>query len=199
MQAIVTRDSAWTEPRKAPVVRVVDANSAQQLDLDEIGQDAIVDVRLRGTAWLLHTPKWRFSGAFESAPHQPWQITWRREHDQMTMVSGPRGARANRRESLPLSAGLGWVFIHPFVSTVSSDALFWTAMWLGSWFALLGWLMSPLGWTIRLGAGAIAVAGYILVNAAARMQMVPLEWAVEIAALVIGVAAARLLSHYVRE
>ena len=64
----------------------------------------------------------------------PWAMDWQWQHDRVELRSGSTRAGSNvTTRSLPLSVGLGWVFVHPLAAAIGSTAAWWTAAWLALW------------------------------------------------------------------
>jgi len=177
-----TRDNGELFARGIVLLRVVDLNGAMELAIDERGDDAWLMLRLRAADWLLHNPRWQVSHAMQVNGGEPWRFRWNWLHDRFTIVNEPVAGPAAPPVVVPLSIGLGWAFLHPFVNTIGTNRLLWTTAWLGFWFGLLGWLAGRLSMSATIAVGAVALAIYVGVS---------LWWGmpVQVAEVVAGVVA----------
>jgi hypothetical protein len=117
---------------------------------------------------------------------EPWNIRWRWLRDRLVVASGARTT------VVPLSIGIGWAFIHPFVSTVSNSRLLWTALWLLWWFGWLGWFAGRLEPGTALVAGAIAVATFAAASRYWGFAIQPAELAFAVAGFAVAAIAGAL-------
>jgi hypothetical protein len=148
--------------RRTSVVRIVDANGSPQVSVTESGTELNAELELRASRWGLHTPEWLFPGVMVVPEGELWQLYVRWTPGRVSMTTADSsGARALVRSQLQ-SIALGWVFIHPFVLVVGSNATFWNCLWLGWWFALLGWLGGALSWRATGVAAAVQLATLIV-------------------------------------
>lgn len=167
----VTRTSAEQFRRGIVLLRIVDTARNVQVAMDQKGDDAWLRLRLRAADWRLHYPRWQVSHAMRMSPNIPWRFRWTWARDRFTIVNQPIDGPPSSPVTVPLSIGLGWSFIHPFVSTIDSNRLLWTSLWLAFWFGLLGWLAGALQrrWTVATGIGAIGI--YVAVSLGWGMQL----------------------------
>ncbi len=175
----------------ASIVSIRAADGGTQLAISELGHDLLVEQRLRGSAWHFHTPTWRFTDALNVASGVRWRFTATWFPDRIVLTAD--GIRNRAPMIHALSVGMGWVFIHPFVTTVGEDAVLWTVLWIGAWFGMLGWLAGWLPSRQWLTSGAASAAVMAVSAAVAGM---PINWAeivVGLFAFVGGWAAARAL------
>lgn len=183
----VTRADPRTPTRPVTIVRVVDAARRTQLAVGQRGEDLLVQLRTRGSGWRLRTPVWRFPEAMTIPAGVPWRFTWTVERDRLALASGPVGAPPLRTTFAPRSIGLGWAFLHPFGPPVEADAPWWTALWLGGWFALLGWFAGAAGRRTAITCFALGAGAFLLV---AWLSGLPVRKDELLAALVAFLAAA---------
>jgi hypothetical protein len=164
----LTRTTTGTPARAASIVRLFDARSHVFLRASQIGSGINVELPLAANAWRLRTPDWRFARALDTPVGTPWQFEWRRHDKAFEMTSAPVGGpQPAIHQAISVSIGLGWVWFHPFVSAIGDSAPWWTALWIATWFALLGWtgkwvgrrfsaMMLAAGIAVFIGAGVIA-------------------------------------------
>ncbi len=143
------------------MLRILDSARTPLVAIDQIGDAARVRLRLRGNDWKLHSVRWLVDHSVRMSPRQPWRFRWQWLGDRFTIASQPMDGPGNALITVPLSIGLGWAFIHPFVSVIGSNRTLWTALWIGWWFGLLGWLAGPLDRRARWLAGAIAITLFV--------------------------------------
>ena len=155
-----TRTSGEIFNRGIVLLRIVDTAQNVEVAMDQRGEDAWLRLRLRGADWLLHNPRWLVKRGMRMTPNVPWRFRWTWLRDRFTIVNEPMAGPHNRVVAVPLSIGLGWVFIHPFTSLVDSTRLLWTVLWLAFWFGLLGWLAGRLGAQASTFIGVTAIAIY---------------------------------------
>ncbi len=171
-------------PRLASLVRVVDAEGRPQLAVTESGADVVTEIPLRATRWGLHTPEWVFTGAMEFGVGRPWQMVaqWRRDGVRLTSAASEPVTGATVQLH-PLSIAMGWVFVHPFVRMIGTNARLWNYLWLAWWFGLVAWFAAGLHW--RAVVGAVAAQSALLMGVAV-VTSVP--WHAD--ELIVGIAAA---------
>ncbi|MES1259516.1 MAG: VanZ family protein [Gemmatimonadota bacterium] len=155
-----TRKTGELFQRGIVLLRVVDMNDAMELAIDERGDDAWLMLRLRGADWLLHNPRWQVSHAMQVNGGEPWRFRWSWLRDRFSIVNEPLAGPPAPPIAVPLSIGLGWAFVHPFVNTIGTNRLLWTTAWLGFWFGLLGWLAGALSPRVTIGTGIVSLAIY---------------------------------------
>jgi hypothetical protein len=167
-----TRATAEQFDRGIVMLRIVDTTSDVQLAVDQRGDDASLRLRLRGSTWRLHSPRWLVADGMAMTPQLPWRFRWEWLGSRFVVASGPLGNAAATNVIVPMSVGLGWAFIHPFVSIVGPSRLLWTALWLAWWFGLLGWLAAALrpGAALLSGAAALLVFGGMALGAGLAIQ-----------------------------
>lgn len=184
----LTRRAATLPAHSAPFLRIADAGRHPQVALSGHGSDLVAEAALRASHWLLHTPQWRFANALDIPLEQPVRLRLRWTHHNVSMqVGDSSGTTASARVSI----ALGWIFIHPFVSTIGDSARLWTFLWLAWWFGLSGWLAGGLGWRV---SGAIATAHVGALLAAAAVTDTPWhgdELLAALAGYAVAVAIAR--------
>lgn len=156
-----TRENAQLFADASVMLRIVDTAHVVQTGIDQIGDDARLRLRVRAANWLLHNPRWRVSHAMRMTPGTPWRFRWSWQRDRFSIVNEPIAGPAAPAIVVPLSIGLGWAFIHPFVSIISDTRLLWTALWLGWWFGLLGWLAGRLGARAGMLIGCVAAVIFV--------------------------------------
>ena len=166
-----TRNSAELFTRGIVLLRIVDTAHTVEVAVDQRGDDAWLRLRLRAADWKLHYPRWLVGHAMRMTPGVPWRFRWTWLPDRFTIVNEPIAGPPNPIISVPLSIGLGWTFIHPFVNQVSGSRLLWTALWLGFWFGLLGWLAGWLGPQNGVLIGLAAIGTYVGVSLSWGMQV----------------------------
>lgn len=177
----LTRNRATVPDRNASIVRLVDATPRVFLRASQVGEGINVEVPLAASRWLLRTPDWRYATALKIPVGTPWQFSWRRHAASFEMTSAPadQPQRATH-QSLAVSIGLGWVWVHPFVTAISQSAPWWTALWIATWFALLGWAGSLAG---RRFSGLLLVASFALFVGAGVITSLPVSVGEVVAAL----------------
>jgi len=163
-----------------------------QVAMDQKGDDAWLRMRLHAADWRLHYPRWQLSHAMQMTPGIPWRFRWTWSQNHFAVANGPITGPPVTPVTVPLSIGLGWSFIHPFVSTIDSNRVLWTSLWLGFWFGLLGWLAGALGTRASLLAGAGAVGLYSAVSLGWGMELQVSELAAAVAAYGVLAVVARL-------
>ncbi len=190
LAVVLTRASAVPPRRNASIVRLVDATPRVFLRASQRGQDINVEVPLAANRWLLRTPDWHFANALDIPVGKPWHFSWRRHATSFEMTSAPANApeRATH-QSLALSIGLGWVWVHPFVTVISQSAPWWTALWIATWFALLGWTSGLVGRGFSVLLLVTSVAVFV---AAGTVTSLPVS-VDELAAAVVGFGVGWLL------
>lgn len=193
LELTVTRRDDATSPLPSSILRLVDGEGHPQVALTQRREALVLEGRVVASGWRLRTPVWRFDGAGAIPTNTPWRWTWRRERDRLVFASGPVGG-AMRERFLPVSVGLGWAFVHPFGVAVSDASIGWTLLWLGGWFALLGWFGGHAGGRAAWG---FAVAGLAVLGAAARLTDLPVR-ADELLAAATSYAMAALAAAAVR-
>lgn len=193
VQIDATRATAERFARGIVMLRIVDTASDVQLAVDQRGGDAWLRLRLRGSTWRLHSPRWLVAGGMSMTPQVPWRFRWTWLSDRFVVASGPLSGGATTVVSVPMSVGLGWLFVHPFVSTLGSNRFLWTALWLAWWFGLLGWLAAALqpAEAIASGAAALLVFGGVALGAGLMVQ----GGEIGVAAAAFLIAALRLKRH----
>lgn len=167
-----TRSSGELFSQGISLVRIVDTTGDLQLEVVQLGGDARLRVRLRAREWLLHNPSWIVPGAMRMTPGQPWRFRWWWQKDRFLITSALRDRPPPPAIAVPLSIGLGWAFIHPFVSRVGPSAPLWTALWLGWWFGWLGWLAA---WLTARAQVLVGVAGVTLYLTASLACVLPVQ------------------------
>ncbi len=194
-----TRRTDSLYARGIVMLRILDSAHTPLVAIDQVGDAARVRLRLRGNDWKLHAIRWLVDHGMSMAPGEPWRVRWKWLDDRFTIASEPVDGAPNPLIVVPLSIGLGWAFIHPFVSVVGSNRALWTALWIGWWFGLLGWLAGALGWQARWLVGA---AGMMIFAGASIVWRLPvLETEVAFAAgaylvfVVAGAWSARARRH----
>lgn len=150
-----------TPARRTSLVRIVDANGRPQVSLTGLGTELDAELQLRGSRWGFHTPQWAFPGAMPLPAGARWQVVTLWTGDRVRMTTADSTGTISVARSHPVSIALGWVFIHPFVVVVGSNATFWNCLWLGWWFALLGWLGGALSWRAACAAAAVQLATFV--------------------------------------
>lgn len=167
----VTRTSAERYSRGIVLLRIVDTARTVQVAMDQKGDDAWLRLRLHAADWRLHYPRWQVSHAMQMSPGVPWRFRWTWARDRFIIVNQPIDGPSNPALTVPLSIGLGWSFIHPFVSTIDSNRLLWTSLWLAFWFGVLGWLAGALAMRATLLTGVVAIGIYAAVSLGWGMEL----------------------------
>lgn len=167
----LTRTSSRVPVLPVSVIRVVDPHHRIQLSANLRHEALVFETRLRAQGWRLRAPQWEFPGAMALPLREPWRFRWIWRPDRVELESGPAAdpARVERR-SLPISIGLGWVFVHPLVQTVDPRWVRWTVLWLAWWFGLTGWLAGAAG---PGRAIAFGVAALVCLRAAGALTSIP--------------------------
>jgi hypothetical protein len=158
--AVVTRTGDVLPAHSAPFVRVVDSGWRPQVSLSLRGTDLVAEAQLRASRWLLHTPQWQFPDGLALPLQRPTELRVRWTRDNVMLRIGNASAPV---AALRLSVALGWIFIHPFVSTVSDSAAFWSYLWLAWWFGVSGWLGGALGPRVAGFVGALQLFAMLVV------------------------------------
>jgi hypothetical protein len=171
------------------MLRVLDSARTPLVAIDQIGDAARVRLRLHGNDWKLHPVRWLVAGSLRMSPGQPWRFRWKWLRDRFTIASEPVNGPPNTLITVPLSIGLGWAFIHPFVSVIGSNRALWTALWIGWWFGLLGWLAGALGWRARWLVGAVGITIFIGASIVWGLPVLGSEVAFAVGAYAVFVAA----------
>ena len=166
----LTRDDTRAPRHSAVIARIKDDDGNLEVHVSQVGEALVLEARVAGSHWLLHTPQWRFDRALVIPLHTAWRYAWRWEPGALVFSSGPadgsQPAVATRRK---MSVASGWVFIHPFVSVVGQSQSFWTALWLAAWFGMLGWLAGWVAARERWLIGAAALGGFVLIGGAVAL------------------------------
>jgi hypothetical protein len=158
-------------PRTAPLLRVVAANQEPQANVTERYGDAVVEFAVQGGTWRLRTPQWQFRNAFRIPGDSSWRLRWRWSGNQLQLTSGSMADSAPGQTALRLSIAEGWIFIHPYVGAIGASEPLWTALWIGWWFGVLGWLA---GWCLiieRWLFGLVAIAALIALGVATGLPV----------------------------
>lgn len=144
--------------RTASILRLESPDSGDRVDFDQQELDGILSVRLRGSAWRLHTPRWRATNLMDLPAGKEAHVVWRWSGDSIIAQSGSTAGTPVHRTAFRMSVASGWILIHPFTDTVDNAAPLWTAIWLALWFAPLGWIASafPIGRCIVIAAVGLA-------------------------------------------
>ncbi len=189
LSVALTRTSSRAPQTHASIVRLVDATPRVFLQLTQVGQGINVEVPLMAGTWRLRTPDWRYARALTIPVGIPWQFEWRRHASSFEMTSAPADTPESAvSQSLAVSIGLGWVWVHPFVTAVGDSAPWWTALWIATWFALLGWTASMA--SRRFAAGLLVVSLALFITAGAITSL-PVSVG-EVVAAVVGYGLASI-------
>lgn len=170
----VTRRDTIAARLPVSILRIVDANGQLQLSVNGRGGALQLEHRVRASNWLLRTPTWEFAGAFTTSANTPWRWRWIRLPDAITLQSGPVD-RPAVEQTVPVSLGLGWAFIHPFAPAVGASAIWWSTLWIGWWLGLLGWFAGWLGTRSAVGFGAAGVVSMLLASTLTGVTVLPSE------------------------
>ena len=187
LQAIRNTDQLY--PRGIVMLRIVDTARNVEAAIDQRGDDAWLRLRLRASDWRLHYPRWQVSHAMRMTPGVPWRFRWSWRDDHFTIINEPVDGPHEPGIDVPLSIGLGWSFIHPFVNIVGESRLLWTALWLGFWFGILGWLAGRLRLTQTLATATGALLLYAGCSLAWGMTPMASEMLIAIVAVAAGAIA----------
>lgn len=174
LSMLLMRQDSATPTRPVSLLRVVDGRGALQLSVAQHGEALLLSSRVRAARWRVRTPTWRFEEAMRLPTDVPWTMEWQWHHDRVALRSGSArsGGEINSR-TLPLSVGLGWVYVHPFAAAIGTSAPWWTAAWLALWFLPLGWCLRWLTSGEAVVWGVVGVVSYI---GASRISGLPVQW-----------------------
>jgi VanZ like family len=175
-----TRNSGEIFTQASVMLRIVDSARDVQLGADQAGDDARLRLRLHGSDWKLHNPRWLVPHGMLMSPGEPWRWKWSWLGNRFTIANEPIAGPHQPVISVPLSIGTGWVFIHPFTNIIGSDQLIWTGLWLAVWFGLLGWLGGSLGASRGSVIGVAAIGCYAGASVYWRMSLQLAEVAIAI-------------------
>jgi len=178
--------------RRVSLVRIVDASGHPQVSMTGVGTELDAELQLRASRWGFHTPQWAFPGAMEVSPGSRAQVVTRWTGNRVSMTTVDGAGAVSVAHSHPLSIALGWVFIHPFVLLVGTNATFWNCVWLVWWFGLLGWVAGALSWRAAALAAGVQSATLIVAAALTGTAWHANELLVAIAAAGLTAAAARI-------
>lgn len=179
----LTRTTHAEPSRSTSIVRLVDPTPRVFLRVTQIGQGINVEIPLAASPWRLQTPDWRYASGLDIPVGRPWQFEWRRHANSVEMTSAPADApQGATHQSLAVSIGLGWIWVHPFVTAIGDSAPWWTALWIATWFALLGWTGR---WAGRRFSALLLVAGIAFFIAAGAITSLPVSEG-EVAAALMG-------------
>ena len=167
----VTRSDTLVSQRPISILRIVDAHQQLQLSLTQRHGDLLLEYRAAASRWLLRTPVWRFENAATIPANVAWRWRWIRRADRVVLQSGPQAGPATESQ-IPLSATLGWAFVHPFAPAIGALAARWTLLWIGGWLGLLGWFS---GWVGRGAVLTFGAAGIATMAAAAAVTGLPVH------------------------
>lgn len=182
----VVRDDMRHPLHTAVLARIKDSDDNLEAHVSQVGEDLVLESRLRGSHWRLHTPRWRFDSALAIPLHSAWRFSWRWEPGAIVLTSWPDDkSQPVREDRLTISVASGWAFIHPFVSVVGRSQGFWTACWLAGWFGLLGWLAGSVRGPTRWLAGIAAVGGLAAIGSAMALPVSMLELVIAAASYVV--------------
>lgn len=171
-----TRASRTQPLHTAVLTRVKDSNGNLEVHVSQVGEALVLEARVTGSHWRLHTPSWRFDSALSIPLHLPWRFVVRLEPGAVVLTSAADdGSQPPTRARRTMSVASGWVFVHPFVSVVGSGERLWTACWLAGWFALLGWLAGTIGGMVRWIAGALALVALALTGSVLALPVSAFE------------------------
>jgi hypothetical protein len=171
---LLMRQDSTTPSKPVSILRVVDGRGALQLSVAQRGEELLVSSRVRAARWRVRTPTWRFEDAMRVPTDVPWSMEWQWHHDRVELRSGStRPGSEVRTRSLPLSVGLGWVYVHPFAAAIGHSAPWWTAVWLALGFLPFGWCLRWLTRGEALAWGAMAVMSYA---GASMVNGLPVQW-----------------------
>ncbi len=183
---LMRRDSA-TPSLPVSILRVVDGRGREQFSVAQQKEWLLFGARVRASRLRVRTPVWRIEGAARMPTDVPWLVEWRWLGSRVELWRGPAsGITPPTVDSIPLSIGLGWVFVHPLGARVDSGALWWTALWLALWCLPIGWC---LGWLARwemLPWGVSIVLSFIGASLLTHLPVRPLEIAMLVGWLIAG-------------
>ena len=192
----LTRHEAATTERPISLLRVVDADGRQQLSATQRGDALLLSARARASGWRVRTPVWRFEGAMAIPPDVPWQFSWRWRGGRVELRSGPLPDGSARIQTIALSIGLGWVFVHPFAAAIGAPEPYrWTVLWLALFGGSIGWC---LGWLPRREATSGAALTTLIFAGASLATGLPVEF-VEVALLVGWLAVGIVGGSYIQQ
>lgn len=178
--------------RPVSVLRIVDGEGKLQLSAGERGKDMIVGSRVRADAFRVRSPTYRFRNAFDIPVQVSHQMKWRWAGKAMALTTTPAGTETpTTYAEIPLSIGLGWVFVHPFGAFIDAHALWWTAMWLALWMMPLGWFLGWLRTALQCTGVALSLALFTVASLGTALPLRPAEFLLVAAFVGIGILAAR--------
>lgn len=170
----VTRSDTVVSARPISILRIVDARQQLQLSLSQRHGDLLLEYRAVASQWLLRTPVWRFENAATIPANVAWRWRWIRRADRIVLESGPRAGPATESR-IPLSATIGWAFVHPFAPAIGARAVWWTLLWIGWWLGLLGWFSGWIGRGAVVTFGAAGIAAMALAATVTGLPVRPRE------------------------
>lgn len=187
----LTLDERRTSLRPAVIAKVEDADENLQVHVSQVGDALVLEARLVGSRWRLHTPGWRFDGAMAIPLDRAWVFRWAWRAGSVVLTSQPAdGSREPVVTRQDFSVASGWAFIHPFVPVIGSSAAAWTAVWLAWWFGLLGWTSGWLSGPRRWLPGLAGLAGFGAVSVWSGLPVQIAEIALAAGAYTIAAGAA---------
>jgi len=187
LSMLLMRSDSTTPTKPVSILRVVDRRGRLQLSVAQREENLLVSSRVRASRWRVRTPTWRFEHAMQVPTDVPWAMDWQWQHDRVELRSRSTRAGSNvATRSLPLSVGLGWVFVHPFAAAIGSTAAWWTAAWLALWFLPLGWCLRRLSRREAMVWGAMGVTSYISASLVSGLPVQWLEVAVVVGCVLVG-------------
>ncbi len=183
---VLTRTSSTPPPRPSSIVRLVDGTPRAFIRVSQVRGGMDMEVQMPASALRFRTPSWRFSKAMEIPTGKPWRFDWRWHATTVELVSGPAASpEQSTHLERRISVGLGWALVHPFTWAIDERAEWWTALWLFSWFVLLGWCARLAG---RRFAIVLVCAAVMVLIAAGWLTGLPVVIA-ELLPSLLGLAA----------
>lgn len=200
LSLLLMRRDAATPHRPVSILRVVDGQGRQQLSASQRGEELLISSRVRASRLLVRTPTWQFANAMRMPTDVPWLMEWRWMGNRVELQRGPaNGSTPPIVQSIPLSIGLGWAFVHPFAAAVGTGTPWWTALWLGLWFLPLGWCLGWLSrWEMSLW-GLTAATSFVGASLLTGLPIRPLEFAMVAAWLSLGGISAGVVQLVLRD
>ncbi|HEX3928871.1 MAG TPA: VanZ family protein [Gemmatimonadales bacterium] len=190
-----TRADTTVPQRPVSILRVVDGRQHVQIGMSQHGTALVFESHVRAGSVLLRTPEWRYENAAQIPAGVPWRWEWRWTPGQVQLISGAVAGPVDTMVR-PLSVGIGWVLVHPFVDAIGRNSIVWTALWLLVWFGALGWCAGAASDVALAGFGPAGIAGFVAASLGSGLPLQPAEVMVAVLGYVGAAFVARALRRH---
>jgi hypothetical protein len=186
--------------RRALVAAVADGRGRQPVAIWQDGVDATLSLQLRATRLGVRSPDVRIPRAF--AVPEGTDLDLGIELRQGTLTATAVHGNGQAGTHLPLRASASWILMWPWGSSFDREPRWRTGLWLLVWGATAGLLLGYWGTLARAGGSAVVAALAIAPITHAGIPSLaglpwgsPVEWAVTVVSIALGLAAGRPLAR----